>query len=233
MMRVVLMWTINDFPALGVISGWSTKGKLACPVCMGEVKAKQLKYGGKPTFCGTARYFLEEDDPPRRSIKFGRYDKHSSTTRHSGLIAKTMCEQIQFPPPGKTTRQNPRDYGVTHSWTHSSPFYELPYWKTLRLRHDIDVMLTEKNVFDNIFYTMLDDKKKSKDILKSRYDCKELGVHRDLWIRDDGTKPVAPYVLTRDQISYSSGFESSKWICLKYISVCEYEKKMYSWDEIA
>nr|XP_017227573.1 PREDICTED: uncharacterized protein LOC108203286 [Daucus carota subsp. sativus] len=168
MMRVALMWTINDFPALGMISGWSTKGKLACPVCMGEVKAKQLKYGGKPTFYGTARYFLEEDDSLRRSTKFGRCDKHSSTTRHSGLIAKTICEQIQFPPPGKTTRQKPRDYGVTHNWTHSSPFYELPYWETLRLRHNIDVMHTEKNVFDNIFYTMLDDKKKSKDTLKSR-----------------------------------------------------------------
>ena len=60
------------------------------------------------------------------------------------------------------------------------PLYELPYWETLRLRHNIDVMHTEKNIFDNIFYTMLDDKKKSKDTLKSRHDSKELGIHRDL-----------------------------------------------------
>ncbi|KAL8117760.1 hypothetical protein AgCh_015593 [Apium graveolens] len=38
--------TISDFPALTMLSGWSTKGKLAYPVCMGEVKAKQLKHGG-------------------------------------------------------------------------------------------------------------------------------------------------------------------------------------------
>ena len=49
MMRVALMWTINDFPALGMISGWSIMGKLACPLCIREVKAKQLKYGGKST----------------------------------------------------------------------------------------------------------------------------------------------------------------------------------------
>ena len=30
-MRVALIWTINDFPAYGMVSGWSTYGKLACP----------------------------------------------------------------------------------------------------------------------------------------------------------------------------------------------------------
>ncbi|XP_074337048.1 uncharacterized protein LOC141674227 [Apium graveolens] len=200
-MKVVLMWTINDFPALGMISGWSTKGKLACPVCMGLVKAKQLKHGGKPTFYGTTHYFLEEDDPLRRSTKFGRCERHSVTTQHSGSRAKILCEQIQFPLPGKTTRQKPRDYGMTHNWTHYSPFFELPYYKTLSLRHNIDVMHTEKNVFDNIFYTMLGDKKKTKDNSSARNDCKELGVHRELWIRDDGPTPDAPYVLGREQIN--------------------------------
>jgi hypothetical protein len=33
-MRAALMWTINDFPAYGMVSGWSTLGKLACPYCM-------------------------------------------------------------------------------------------------------------------------------------------------------------------------------------------------------
>ena len=28
-----LLWTINDFPAYGNLSGWSTKGKMACPCC--------------------------------------------------------------------------------------------------------------------------------------------------------------------------------------------------------
>jgi hypothetical protein len=31
LMRAALMWTINDFPAYGMLSGWSTHGKLACP----------------------------------------------------------------------------------------------------------------------------------------------------------------------------------------------------------
>jgi hypothetical protein len=31
LMRATLMFTINDFPAYGMLSGWSTHEKLACP----------------------------------------------------------------------------------------------------------------------------------------------------------------------------------------------------------
>ena len=34
MMRATLMWTINDFSAYGMLSSWSTLGRLACPLCM-------------------------------------------------------------------------------------------------------------------------------------------------------------------------------------------------------
>ncbi|XP_074322753.1 uncharacterized protein LOC141659723 [Apium graveolens] len=200
MMKAALMWTISDFPALGMLSGWSTKGKLACHICMGQVKANQLKHGGKPSFYGTARYFLEPDDPLRRFTKFGRTEAHSVTYRYPGSLVRSLCEDTQFPPSGKTSWRKPRDYGMTHNWTHFSPFFELPYWETLTLRHNIDVMHTEKNVFENIFFTMIGDTKKMKDNRKAREDCKELGVHRELWIQDDGTMPNAPYVLSRDQL---------------------------------
>ena len=32
-LRVVLLWTVNDFPAYAMLSGWSTKGKFTCPYC--------------------------------------------------------------------------------------------------------------------------------------------------------------------------------------------------------
>jgi len=35
-MRLTLMWTINDFPAYGDLSGWSTHGQKACPCCRHE-----------------------------------------------------------------------------------------------------------------------------------------------------------------------------------------------------
>jgi len=44
------MWTINDFPAYDMISGWSTHGKLACPYCMENKKAFKITNGGKAFF---------------------------------------------------------------------------------------------------------------------------------------------------------------------------------------
>ena len=72
MMKASLMWTISDFPSLSMLSRWSTEGKLSCPVFMGEVKATQLKHGGKPTFYVIVQYFLYQDDPLRMCTKFGR-----------------------------------------------------------------------------------------------------------------------------------------------------------------
>jgi len=42
LMRAALMWTINDFSAYGMVSGWSTYRKLACPHCMENNKAFTL-----------------------------------------------------------------------------------------------------------------------------------------------------------------------------------------------
>jgi hypothetical protein len=42
LMRAALMWTMNDFPAYGMLSGWSTHRKLACPYCMENNKAFTL-----------------------------------------------------------------------------------------------------------------------------------------------------------------------------------------------
>jgi hypothetical protein len=49
-MSAALMWTINDFPAYGMLFGWSTHGKLACPYCMENNKAFTLANRGKAFF---------------------------------------------------------------------------------------------------------------------------------------------------------------------------------------
>ena len=37
-----LLWTINDVPAYENLSGWSTKGKLACPCCNKDTSSTRL-----------------------------------------------------------------------------------------------------------------------------------------------------------------------------------------------
>ncbi|KAK4382826.1 hypothetical protein Sango_2835300 [Sesamum angolense] len=57
----------------------------------------------------------------------------------------------------------PDDYGSDHKWTKKSIFWNLPYWSTLLIRHNLDVMHIDKNVFDNIFNMVIDIKEKTKD----------------------------------------------------------------------
>ncbi|XP_074300953.1 uncharacterized protein LOC141632293 [Silene latifolia] len=72
-MRAVLLWTINDFPAYANLSGWSTKGNLACPCCHKDTESKRLPHGRKWCYMDHRR-FLKLDHKWRfnRSCSFGR-----------------------------------------------------------------------------------------------------------------------------------------------------------------
>jgi len=61
-------------------------------------------------------------------------------------------------------------FGLTYNWLKRSIFWELSYWKTNLLRHNLNVMHIEKNMFENIFNTVMDVKGKTKDNIKARLD---------------------------------------------------------------
>jgi hypothetical protein len=61
-------------------------------------------------------------------------------------------------------------FGLTYNWVKRSIFWELPYWKTNLLCHNLDVMHIKKNMFENIFNTVMDMKRKTKDNIKARLD---------------------------------------------------------------
>lgn len=42
-LHTTVMWTINNLPAYGDLSGWITKGYLACPICNKETPSKRLR----------------------------------------------------------------------------------------------------------------------------------------------------------------------------------------------
>ena len=41
-LRAAVLWTISDFPAYVYLSGWSTAGKLACPVCLEDTRSRRI-----------------------------------------------------------------------------------------------------------------------------------------------------------------------------------------------
>lgn len=59
-----ILWTINDFPAYGNLSGWSTKGFMACPVCNEDTSSYGLR--SKICFMGHRRY-LRKNHPWRKN----------------------------------------------------------------------------------------------------------------------------------------------------------------------
>nr|GEU38356.1 hypothetical protein [Tanacetum cinerariifolium] len=60
-MRAALLWTINDFLDDGMLSGWSTAGKKACPYCMENSKAFSLSNGKKVSWFDCHRYAVSTD----------------------------------------------------------------------------------------------------------------------------------------------------------------------------
>ncbi|KAG7572298.1 Ribonuclease H-like superfamily [Arabidopsis suecica] len=74
-MRAVLMWTISDFPAYGMLSGWTTHGRLSCPYCQDTTDAFQLKHGKKSCWFDCHRRFLPKNHPYRRSRNVFRKNK--------------------------------------------------------------------------------------------------------------------------------------------------------------
>ncbi|KAM3266502.1 hypothetical protein P3L10_003496 [Capsicum annuum] len=75
-MRANLMWTVSNFPALAMFSGWSTKGKLACSSCNYDTFSRYLKHSRKICYLGHRR-FLPHDHPLRKDKKsFDSTEEH-------------------------------------------------------------------------------------------------------------------------------------------------------------
>ncbi len=74
-LRASLLWTINDFPAYGMLSGWCTAAmsKTACPYCMGESKAFGLH--NKTCWFDCHRQFLPTRHMFRKNKKAFLKDK--------------------------------------------------------------------------------------------------------------------------------------------------------------
>jgi len=92
-------------------------------------------------------------------------------------------------------------FGLTHNWVKRSIFWELPYWKTNLLRHNLDVMHIEKNMFENIFNTVMDVKGKTNDNIKARLDVALFCNRKNMKLVCDESrvaKPRANFVLEKN-----------------------------------
>ncbi|KAL0549112.1 hypothetical protein IC582_013592 [Cucumis melo] len=180
-LRTVLLWTINEFPAYGNLSGCSVKGYKACPICGDHTSSIRLKYGKRMTYLGH-RKFLPHNHPFRRQKKSfnGERELGSIPEPLSGEVVFEKTKDLNFQR-GKINKKTEHSKGSTKScWNRRSVFFELPYWKHLYVRHCLDVMHIEKNVCMNILDTLLDILGKTKDDLNARRDLADLKIRPEL-----------------------------------------------------
>ncbi|XP_057740110.1 uncharacterized protein LOC130957259 [Arachis stenosperma] len=205
-MCAALMWTISDFPGLGNLFGWNTHSGLACPMCNLDAKPHRLKDSQKWCFMGHRRFLnqghkyrldrnrfdgqVEGRDPPRKlsgtDVLRQQSNVHVSFGKSSSVTSKK--------------RRNGQDADEDDShWKKKSVFFDLLYWEDQMLRHNLDVMHIEKNVCDNVVFTILNDSSKSKDNLKARRDLQCMGIRPELWPGEGGKYPSVIFAMSNSQ----------------------------------
>ncbi|XP_076906809.1 uncharacterized protein LOC143563057 [Bidens hawaiensis] len=98
-MRAALLWTINDFPAYGYLSGWSTSGYKACPICNEDACSIHIR--DKIAYVGHRR-FLPQDHAWRKARDF---NGHRETRLAPKPVNRDDClrqlEDLPIHPHGK------------------------------------------------------------------------------------------------------------------------------------
>ncbi|KAL3520947.1 hypothetical protein ACH5RR_019096 [Cinchona calisaya] len=226
-MKAALLWTVNDFPAYGMLSGWSTAGRLGCPICMERSKAFRLKHGRKACYFDCHRQFLPLNHSYRKNKKDFTKKKVEITPPPLRLSGTEIFARVEHLKRAHDDPQRiPDGYGEYHKWTKRSIFWDLPYWSTNLVPHNADVMHIEKNVFDNILNTVMDITGKIKDNLNARKDLRDICDRPapEVDVTSTGSKPKAVYTLTKNEkrvvcewlknLKFSDGYVSNISRCI-------------------
>ncbi|KAL0432043.1 UNVERIFIED_CONTAM: hypothetical protein Sradi_0830300 [Sesamum radiatum] len=188
------------------------------------------------------RRFLPIDHKWRDEIKaFDGNKNHRSApvllSREEIIEQLSSIEQVQFGKEVSSTTTNKKGkkrkrarrknrLKNKHNWKKRSIFFELPYWKSLKMRHNLDVMHVEKNVCDNILGTLMNISGKTRDNKKARKDLMEKGLKSNLHLQGESEDmPPASYTLSHDQkkifcdflssVKFPDGFASNISRCVK------------------
>ncbi|CAA0839975.1 Unknown protein [Striga hermonthica] len=176
-MHAALQATVSDFPGYAMLSGWSTKGRFACPSCHYETDHLYLKHSKKSCYMGNRR-FLDANHCWRRDKKSfnGESEKREAPNKLTGTEVLHLLKDFK----NKFGKTQPRRNIENCPWKKKSCFFDLPYWEHNTIRHHLDPMHIVKNVFDSILGTLLDIPGKTKDHLNARLDLKEMGIRSSL-----------------------------------------------------
>ncbi|GJY43111.1 hypothetical protein Tco_0431324 [Tanacetum coccineum] len=129
-LRAMIFCTISDFPAYGNLSGYSTKGKFACPVCEDQTSSRWLTNCKKTVFMGH-RKSLESNHPYRKMKREfdGRVEYGKVRKRFDGKDVLSRVEDLNTVFGKSKNSRIPAG-----KWKKKSIFWDLPYWEHLDVR---------------------------------------------------------------------------------------------------
>ena len=129
-LRAILMWTINDFPAYGLLSGQQVHEYKACPLCSPETCAEHSRLLGKMIFLGARRYLPEDHRYRRARAAFDMNEEWGlppeRPTGEEIFRWGTQCSQFLANGGVENSSEDPVKL---HGVKRESIFFQLPYWK--------------------------------------------------------------------------------------------------------
>ncbi|CAL9011691.1 unnamed protein product [Prunus brigantina] len=206
-LRAALMWTINDFPAYGNLSGCVVKGYKACPICGDDTPSHRLKNGHKICYIGHRKWLPINHPYRRQRAAFNGKPEYGTPpeplTGEEVLHMVEDCDNV--------------------CWKKKSIFFDLEYWKYLPVRHALDVMHIEKNVCDSIIGTLLEIPGKNKDGIAARLDLLNMGVKTDLQPEYGERRtrlPHGPWNLSRAEKREKPARYAITRLCFFFNAIC-------------
>nr|GEW68447.1 hypothetical protein [Tanacetum cinerariifolium] len=177
-LRVVMLWTINDYPALGTLCGCPYRGFKGCVVCGKDTNYVRLSASSKQSYVGHRRY-LPYNYPFRKQKKAfnGQQEFHPAPIP---MTEEQIYNEIQKQKRNTTeeegsssqvNRQNDTYWKKLNIW-----YRKLRYWRHNSIPHCIDFMHLEENVAESLVGNLLHVLGKTKDGVNARLDLAELGV---------------------------------------------------------
>ena len=166
-----MLWTIKDFPSYGNLSSYSIKGYHACPICGENTCSKRLEHRRKICYMGHRRFLPQAHRFHKQNKTFTGEMEHVKALKPlSGaeVLDSLSGHEVVF-------SKGRRSSNIEGAWKKRSIFFDLPYWKDLLFRHNLDVMHIEKNVCESLIDTLLNIPGKTKDGENARLDMVAMG----------------------------------------------------------
>jgi len=129
-LRALLMWTVNDFPAYGLLSGQQVHGYKGCSLCGPETCAEHASLLNKMIYLG-GRCYLEDDHRFRRerSTFNNQQEWQLPPERPSGEeILRWATSKYDYLRDGGIENAE-EDPIKLHGVKRRSILFDLPYWK--------------------------------------------------------------------------------------------------------